>query len=350
MTIFISLDVGGSFCHGFGVRWPHGPQVTLEAPSRNLRTILDIELGRLLLTIRDQAASSGLAEPANWLIGAAGGRPERDTRRIANLMQDLGVPFADLVVYRDFEANHAAAFGGEDGLLSVNGTGSVLYGRYKGREARRAGWGYLLDEIPSAGAFGRWALQAILQLQAGTPFSPVWAQLAAKNLPPEATSSASLLDLLYASSSPQKLLAGFSPLFTRAWSESCPWAQARMAGAFDLWAKEMGQLADSLAAPEPKLEPKPESEPESESELEPVPIPFSGLGGLWKDWPDGLALAKAAIHKTFPGRFNYLPPRFAPAWGPLLLHLKPSSPKGLVEGMADVLDQITSLAATARTA
>ena len=351
--LLITLDIGGTRASGFGVPWPDGPAVPLEAPSKNLRAIDDIELGKLLSAIRDQMAEHGISQPAYWLIGAAGGRPDRDSARIARILADLNLPTSGIEVYRDFEANHSAAFGGEDGILSVNGTGSVLYGRWKGREGRRAGWGYLLDELPSAGAFGRWALQAILQLQAGTPVSPIWEQLVSANLPPELATSASLLDHIYASASPQKLLAGFGPLFSQAWSENCPWSRARVEASFDLWAVEMRHLADALllSLPSPLLLPHlaPISgTPLPASVLLPVPvpvpalpplsalapIPFSGLGALWKYWPGCITLSQAALTKTFPGKFAWRSPCFAPAWGPLLLHLK----------------NVTSDAAAARTA
>lgn len=306
MTVHVSLDLGGTAARGVALRWPDGPAVPLEAPSRNLRLILDLELGRLLLTIRDQLVAAGLTGPAWWLIGAAGGRPASDAPRLAQLLADLAIPAAGLHLWRDFEANHAAAFAGGDGILTVNGTGSVLYGRWQGAEARRGGWGYLLDEVPSAGACGRWALQAILQAQAGNPVSLVWPSLVASSLPPEAATTPTLLDHLYATSSPQKVLGSFAPFLTTAADQGCPWARARLEASFDQWAAEMGRLADELAIP--------------------APVPFAGIGGLWQHWPGCRPLASKALHHRFPGRFTGPPARLDPAWGPLVRHLAETSP------------------------
>ncbi len=300
--VFVTLDSGGTAARGFAVRWPDGPVVPLAAPSRNLRIIVDLELGQLLLAMREQMAAGGLGgETPLWLIGAAGGRPDHDGPRLTTLLDDLGVAQAGVRVWRDFEANHAAAFAGGDGVLSVNGTGSVVYGRWRGREGRRGGWGYLLEEVPSAGVCGRWAVQAILHALTGTPVSEVWAPLLAARLPVELDTMPALLDHLYATPSPQKVLGRFAPFLTQAADLGCPWSRTHLREGFTAWAHDLLRLAAELALP--------------------VPAPVAVLGGLWQHWPGARELASQVLNEVCPGRFAWQALRCDPAWGPLLRYL-----------------------------
>ena len=46
----------------------------------------------------------------------------------------------------DSELAHAAILKGEDGIITISGTGSVSYGSYKGKQARTGGWGHILGD------------------------------------------------------------------------------------------------------------------------------------------------------------------------------------------------------------
>ncbi len=62
----------------------------------------------------------------------------------------------------DYEIAHAGAFGGEEGIIAISGTGSVCYGRTRdGRCARSGGWGHLIGDGGSAYGLGRDALCAV---------------------------------------------------------------------------------------------------------------------------------------------------------------------------------------------
>jgi N-acetylglucosamine kinase-like BadF-type ATPase len=48
--------------------------------------------------------------------------------------------------WHDSELAHAALFKGEDGIITIAGTGSVSYGLYKGKQAKNGGWGHILGD------------------------------------------------------------------------------------------------------------------------------------------------------------------------------------------------------------
>ena len=54
--------------------------------------------------------------------------------------------FCKVVGFHDSELAHAAIFKGEDGVVTIAGTGSVCYGLYQGKSARSGGWGHILGD------------------------------------------------------------------------------------------------------------------------------------------------------------------------------------------------------------
>jgi len=46
----------------------------------------------------------------------------------------------------DADIAHAALLRGEDGIMTISGTGSISYGLYKGKKARAGGWGHILGD------------------------------------------------------------------------------------------------------------------------------------------------------------------------------------------------------------
>ena len=48
--------------------------------------------------------------------------------------------------FHDSELAHAAILKGEDGIITISGTGSVSYGLYKGKSNRAGGWGHILGD------------------------------------------------------------------------------------------------------------------------------------------------------------------------------------------------------------
>ena len=48
--------------------------------------------------------------------------------------------------FNDSVLAHAAIHKGEDGILTISGTGSISYGLYKGKKATTGGWGHILGD------------------------------------------------------------------------------------------------------------------------------------------------------------------------------------------------------------
>ncbi|MCX5794160.1 MAG: hypothetical protein NTY77_01520 [Elusimicrobia bacterium] len=136
-------------------RLPAVPWQELPAVLPRLRRLLRFRgLRRLTL------GSTGLWAPET--LGAA--------RRVLR-------PWADRVeAVSDVELAHAAAFGGEPGLLVVAGTGSIAIARdWRGRWRRSGGWGQLLGDEGSGFWIGRSALRDPLlrrRLRLGPPALP----------------------------------------------------------------------------------------------------------------------------------------------------------------------------------
>ncbi len=71
----------------------------------------------------------------------------------------------DVRLLHDAPVAHAAAFGGGDGIITIAGTGSVVYGRSGKEELTIGGWGYLFGDEGSAFWMASEVLRAMMALQ-----------------------------------------------------------------------------------------------------------------------------------------------------------------------------------------
>ncbi|HNW33874.1 MAG TPA: hypothetical protein PKM25_03010 [Candidatus Ozemobacteraceae bacterium] len=257
-------------------------------------------------------AGGGRADGAVWLIGGAGARPDADRERWGEAMKRIGLDAAEIVFSRDYEANHAAAFGGEEGILSVNGTGSVLFGRRGGMDRRRGGWGFLLDTTPSGAEFGRLALQQVLGAIEGDITGKSILAGFKKQFRHLQIDRAALLDWLYADPAAQRRLGELAPVLTLAVDEGDLTAEALVSASLRRWAADVRALAAELGFGNK--------------------ISMAGIGGLWTNWKQFSERALAVLSDREPGRFSLREPAFHPAWGPLLRYLS-SSARGIDDEM-----------------
>lgn len=103
--------------------------------------------------------------PARMYIGLAGVRTEPDRKAVTNAMQkplfEAGLGEASVCFGNDLDVAHAAALGGDPGVVLVVGTGSAAFARdEKGRTRQAGGWGWFIDDPGSGYWLGYQAMRA----------------------------------------------------------------------------------------------------------------------------------------------------------------------------------------------
>jgi len=93
-------------------------------------------------------------------IGVAGARFEKDRNILRKYLQNL-LGFNNLIIETDTEIARYAAFGGEDGISLICGTGSILFGKIKNNSYRIGGWGKILGDEGSGYKIGLEALKIL---------------------------------------------------------------------------------------------------------------------------------------------------------------------------------------------
>ena len=181
MTRFITIDWGGTTLKG--AVWTGNPQETtfFSAPGGNLRATSVDELRKTIQVIVDWLPREPAGAETHWVIGAAGAQ-DHDEERFRQTVRTIQPTAGSIQLIPDFSANHHAAFAGEDGILTINGTGSVRFGRHQTREERSGGWGYLLEETPGGAVLGRFALQGFLAWLEGEAMAKETAEQVQKDL------------------------------------------------------------------------------------------------------------------------------------------------------------------------
>ena len=152
-TRVVAADVSGGLC-GQGVGGPGNYQ--LVGGEGLCRLIVDL-VSRLNLDAVPHALCAGVA--------GAGRAPEQADLR-ARLL-DAGAARSVLVV-SDSRAALEGAFGGDDGIVLIAGTGSIAMGRGpEGRVLRAGGWGPVLGDEGSAYALVLAGIRAVLGARDG---------------------------------------------------------------------------------------------------------------------------------------------------------------------------------------
>lgn len=102
------------------------------------------------------------------VIGVAGVWLEEEKKRYANLIRTLArgynVKISDLTVMSDVELALEGAFGGDPGIVTIVGTGSIALGNPSKKPlVRCGGWGIELDDEGSGAWIGREGLTAVVR-------------------------------------------------------------------------------------------------------------------------------------------------------------------------------------------
>ena len=296
----LSLDWGGTTIKAALWIDADTAPVFVTVAGGNLRAAGAPDLDRLLQPLLEKLPPVARSAACRWVIGAAGAQ-DHDRERICQARHTGGVRPQALKLYQDFQANHAACFAGASGILSVNGTGSIRFGRNGGLMKRLGGWGYLLEETPGAAVCGRLALQGALAFSEGDVSAAALAEHVGTISGTAPGNRDELLAWAYSRRQPQTDLGSLAPAFTTACTAGCEWSLPRMKRLFETWSTSMRQLAVEV-----KLT---------------SPVPWVGLGGLWNAWPAFSAQARQSLERDPERRWEQRTAAYDSAWGPLILDL-----------------------------
>lgn len=92
--------------------------------------------------------------------GIAGARDKKVRKSIAKSIKRL-LKFRKVIVETDSHIAYYGAFHGEEGIILINGTGSIIYGEIERKTYRIGGWGKILGDSGSGYSIGLDALRKI---------------------------------------------------------------------------------------------------------------------------------------------------------------------------------------------
>jgi N-acetylglucosamine kinase-like BadF-type ATPase len=163
MEVILAIDGGGSRTRCVAID-KHGQVVSKgeSGPSNHLLVARDI-VRRSLADVIHQTLTLGHLDRDDIICLSAGlagvdfdgaGAPAME-----ELLNDLG--FAQTVINGDMVIAHAGAFGGDEGVMALAGTGSVILGiGASGKRVKIGGWGPVYGDEGSAYRIGQMSLRA----------------------------------------------------------------------------------------------------------------------------------------------------------------------------------------------
>lgn len=287
-SLMVSIDWGGSKARVALVN-ETGIVKRFTTKSANIRFLSSEQFKDLAQEI---LATSRITQPAVWLIGAAGAGHKTAVELLKSALLDVLPKGTEVHIYPDYLCNHAAAFGGGDGILCVNGTGSVIYARHNEHMVKSGGFGYLLDIAPSGAYFGRKALQLMLDTTAAAraEFCKFCQHLGLADSPE------TLLSELYSTDEPQRLLGRYAPILTMAYDSHNQMAQAIISSSID-------HILEQLLICMPQG----------------CNLPICLYGGLWDSWPTMIKIFKQKV-ETGNLALKTVEAQFSSDLGPLLYY------------------------------
>lgn len=292
MKTIISIDWGGTSIRAVAIcdsRVLYLPTIA----AANIRTISDEALKTVCNKLREIVP--GPLQDVVWLAGAAGAADEQAVRRVTDALQNISPQRSVCHIFPDYVCNHASALGGESGILSINGTGSLVYTDLGPSPRRLGGWGYLLDESPSGAFFGRMTLKAVLEYLDGDETKTAIAKaFGAKHYQPETDK---ILQDLYRADNQQHHLGHFADILTACYEQNDKTATEIISTSINVLIKQFKQIVNLINRPEPAK--------------------IAGCGGLWENWPEFTTWLAGAI-KASDLALTIEPPVYRPVFGALI--------------------------------
>lgn len=158
MSYVIGIDSGGTKTEGISYNLA-GEQLTKVVHGfGNLLVDYEQGLANIKMTIEELLRSNG-ADCELIVLGLAG--IDSSGLKI-QLTKELGSYNKPLIIINDGKLAHLAVLKGQDGVLLISGTGSVVIGRIDDQWERVGGWGHLLGDEGSAYDIAKTALQVCL--------------------------------------------------------------------------------------------------------------------------------------------------------------------------------------------
>ena len=102
------------------------------------------------------------SEIAGICIGVAGAR-NNDVKTAISRLVSKSMNFRNVLTVGDTEAAIQGAFGDDDGIVLICGTGSILFGRINNKIFRAGGWGKILGDYGSGYDLGRKAIMKLVR-------------------------------------------------------------------------------------------------------------------------------------------------------------------------------------------
>ena len=260
-TTYISIDWGGTHLKGAIIK-ENIIKKEFNLPAGNLKIIFDEELLNICKQIIDLIKNYNESNII-MLIGAAGVSNDITSNRLIKIINSLTNSFEKIIVYPDYLCNHVALLNGNDGIISINGTGSILFGVNEAKMIRQGGWGYVFDETPSGGYFGKKYLEAVLiGLDGDYKYSYYVNDFKLNN---GFVNREEILNQVYFASSIQQYLGNYAINFINAYNKKDNYAIKTINDSVELLSKSILDLTIKLNLSNPK---------------------FCGSGGLWDNWID----------------------------------------------------------------
>ena len=163
MEVILALDGGGSRTRCVAID-KHGQVVSKgeSGPSNHLLVARDI-VKRSLADAIDQTLTLGHLDRDDIICLSAGlagvDFDGADAPAMEELLNELG--FAQTVINGDMVIAHAGAFGADEGVMALAGTGSAILGiGASGKRVKIGGWGPVYGDEGSAYRIGQMSLRA----------------------------------------------------------------------------------------------------------------------------------------------------------------------------------------------
>lgn len=286
----VSIDWGGTYLRGM-LKSRDTSFTVFDLPSANIRSLSLQDIDK---TVKMIVAKLKLPEkkPCLWLAGVAGGGDKSSVSLLKSRLLFFSPPGSKAHVYPDYECNYLASMMDEDGILCVNGTGSVIYCKKDGRYARFGGLGFMIDDVPSGAYWGQKALKFLLK--SGNDFEEA---ALIRKIAKEfnvAGQKQTILRNLYSHKQPQKYLAQFAYILTMAYEQGSRVAEEIVHKSVERLCKDIFKATEIF---------------------DQKPVKICGFGGLWDNWPHFEVIMK---EKCPASKLSFVKPLYKSFIGPLV--------------------------------